>query len=525
MNFNLAHRSSLICLAGLLLPLAAAEPEESASPWCDATGDLFAGEGAGTGIWRMTAWPGPGLLVASLVKRGLWASADGGTTWKRLGPAGQRPPDAGQAVQFLVDPQEPHRLWCSGMYGFGCWRSDDGGATFVQLGGNQHLDGLGVDLSDPQRRTLLEGLHEQARSLHLSTDGGATWTRIGDHLPDGTGFSTLPIVVDAKTYIVNTSGWGKLSWGIWRSTDAGATWAKTSDAGPADYALVATNGHIFWSQLWNGDHLVSRDVGVSWQPLNAPVRGLLCELPGGILVGLGGGKQSQPFASLDDGRTWKPFGDEPPFKPIGIIYDAKRNALICYRGESGPQAALVVRWDLPGSPATVIASGGVSRLTVWDGEGHAGGGGWIDAGADGFFRPQHLDVKSGTTALEFHVANALTGYGGWNWHNWALGQLTDITSCTHLKFWLKFIGDTPPATLLAELNCGPEKECSAAIDLLHLQPTLLNGEWQLVEVPLAGFTARSFDPHNTYELRLRTSTSTPHSYSLFIDTIRFVNHP
>ena len=67
MNFNLAHRSSLICLAGLLLPLAAAEPEESASPWCDATGDLFAGEGAGTGIWRMTAWPGPGLLVASLV--------------------------------------------------------------------------------------------------------------------------------------------------------------------------------------------------------------------------------------------------------------------------------------------------------------------------------------------------------------------------------------------------------------------------------------------------------------------------
>lgn len=45
------------------------------------------------------------------------------------------------------------------------------------------------------------------------------------------------------------------------------------------------------------------------------------------------------------------------------------------------------------------------------------------------------------------------------------------------------------------------------------------------QAALVGFTATSFDPHNTYELRLRTATATPRSYSLFIDNIRFVNHP
>ena len=54
------------------------------------------------------------------------------------------------------------------------------------------------------------GLHEQEHSLHKSTDGGATWTKIGDKIPAGSEFSTDPIILDAKTYLIfNSCGWSK----------------------------------------------------------------------------------------------------------------------------------------------------------------------------------------------------------------------------------------------------------------------------------------------------------------------------
>ena len=514
-----------LCLFVLIMGVAAAaEDSDEVSPWQDATGDLFAGEAAGASIWRVTTWPGQGMIIAALAKRGLWSSADGGVTWKRLGEIGKRPPDVGIGVQVIADPLEPKCLWCSGMYGFGCWRTDDGGSTFKHLGNNDHLDGIAIDFSDPQRQTLLEGLHEQPRSLHLSVDGGTTWTGIGERLPEGTSFSTLPIIVDTKTFIVNTSGWGKLSWGIWRSTDSGASWVKTSDAGPADCALVTSTGHIFWHVLWNNDHVVSRDGGATWAVLSAPVRGGLIELPGGILVGLGGGKQAQPFASCDDGVTWKAFGEEVPFRPVGIVYDTKKNALLCYRGEARGSSPQIVRWDLPASPAHVVASSVQNRITVWDGEGNAGGGGWITAGDGAFIRPQKAMVKQGTTALEYHVEKGMASEGGWNWHNWAIGQLTDITACTHLQMWLKYSGKETPSTVHVELNCGPNKTRSAAVDVMAMMPSVCDGEWHHIEIPLIDFYTAGFEPKNIYEIRLRTTAKEPITFSMFIDSIRFISH-
>ena len=43
--------------------------------------------------------------------------------------------------------------------------SEDGGKTFQRLGNLTHMDGIGVDCTDPQRKTLVVGLHEQAGVL------------------------------------------------------------------------------------------------------------------------------------------------------------------------------------------------------------------------------------------------------------------------------------------------------------------------------------------------------------------------
>ena len=319
--------------------------------WIDASGDLFGGENAGVGIWNMVYLPGTRAVVASVVKHGLWATLDGGVHWKRLGESGNRPPDAGQAVQFLLDPQDPNRLWCSGMYGFGCWRTDDGGLSFKKLGDQTHLDGMAVDFSDAERKTLITGGHEQARSARLSIDGGVTWKLIGDRLPDDSSFSTLPIVLDKSTFIINTSGWGDKKWGIYRSTDGGQAWTKVSDVGAADCALVTRSGTIFYSLFWNMDHIVSRDHGLTWTKLGAPVRRQLIELPDGTLAGLGGGNQRQPYFSSDDGRTWTPFGAEVPFKPCDwgthFIYNPSHKSFFCYCDTPpGPGPHVVMRMDI-----------------------------------------------------------------------------------------------------------------------------------------------------------------------------------
>ena len=149
---------------------------------------------------------------------GLWKTTNGGKTWKKLG---------GNEIQsrpgrIVFDPQNPAVFWVSGCYGDAPFRTDDGGKTFRRLGRLAHADGVAVDFSDPQRKTLLLGLHEQSQSLQMSNDGGNTWKRIGDRLPANSNHSSDPIIIDSKTFLVNTAGWKpQATLGIYRSEDAG----------------------------------------------------------------------------------------------------------------------------------------------------------------------------------------------------------------------------------------------------------------------------------------------------------------
>src|SRR2546429_410806 len=82
-------------------------------------------------------------------------------------------------------------------------------------------DGVDVDFGDPERKTLLLGLHEQSQSVQLSTDGGQSWKKIGDKLPADSNHSSDPVLIDSKTFLVNTAGWKqKATLGIYRTEDA-----------------------------------------------------------------------------------------------------------------------------------------------------------------------------------------------------------------------------------------------------------------------------------------------------------------
>jgi hypothetical protein len=66
--------------------------------------------------------------------------------------------------------------------------------------------------------------------------------------------------------------------------------------------------------------------------------------------------------------------------------------------------------------------------------------------------------------------------------------------------------------------------CRLALDVIATLSTVNDGDWHQLEIPLTEFATASFEPKNTYEIRLRAIPKTPAAFSVFIDTIRFVTH-
>lgn len=305
-------------LAALPSVFADAPPADPAQPvangWINVTNNVGGAKWGAYGVTYMKAVPGRDAVIAGVSECGLWATSDGGTTWTKLGgdEIKNRP------GRIVFDPRNPDVFWVSGCYGGAPFRTDDGGHSFHRLGRLAHADGIAVDFTDPQRKTLLLGLHEQSQSLQLSADGGDSWTKIGDRLPANSNHSTDPIILDSKTFLINTAGWKpNATLGIYRSGDAGQTWTQVSTFGPAGEPLVASDGAIYWQRLWGGGLLKSTDQGKTWSAVSRAVKSNPIELPDHRLAGLAA---NQIVVSSDGGATWTNLGPPAPFKPDGITY-------------------------------------------------------------------------------------------------------------------------------------------------------------------------------------------------------------
>src|SRR6185312_13629437 len=102
-------------------------------------------------------------------------------------------------------------------------------------------DGISVDFTDPNRKTMLLGGHEQAQVMWRSTNGGQTWDPVGATFPASTN-CTHPLVIDGQTHLVGCGGFGGGFKGILRTTDGGQTWTQASTDGGDHAPLVASDG-------------------------------------------------------------------------------------------------------------------------------------------------------------------------------------------------------------------------------------------------------------------------------------------
>jgi photosystem II stability/assembly factor-like uncharacterized protein len=325
---NCERNQRIVAAAISLLAWAISSPLRAMEPrgdWIDVTNNVGGSTWGAYGVHYMAAVPGANVVIAGVSERGLWASADDGATWTKLGGDEIR----NRPDRIVFDPGDSRIFWVSGCYGDSPFRTDDGGRTFHRLGKLQHSDGISVDFTDPARKTLLLGMHEQSQSTQLSTDGGVTWTKIGERLPADSNHSSDPIVLDAKTFLTNTAGWKpKSSLGVYRSEDGGQTWTKVSDFGPSGPALVASDGAIYWQRLWGGGLIKSTDQGKSWRQISTPVKTNPIELPDKRLAGLDGDTID---VSSDGGSTWAKFGPKLPLKPNGLIYSDKGHAFYAWQ--------------------------------------------------------------------------------------------------------------------------------------------------------------------------------------------------
>jgi hypothetical protein len=308
---------------GGVQPVAATPP----AAWVDVTANLAGMPSECGNTSYLGAHPSYDLLLTTVAQHGLWASTDGGTSWKQLwATAGvQQITNRGSSIVF--DPAHVDSWWESGIYnGPGVYRTTDNGMTFTALGNAHHIDSVSVDLSDPQRRTLLAGGHEQKNTVYRSTDGGATWTNVGVSLPAGTNFCTNVLVIDNNTHLVGCSGYAGGTDGVFRTTDGGKTWAPATTASAASAPLWASDGTIYWTLIYDHGLIKSTDQGRTWtQTIQAGMlhTGRPIELPDGRIVAAG---TKTLMVSSDKGVSFKPIGDTLPFAPNTIAYSPYRNA-------------------------------------------------------------------------------------------------------------------------------------------------------------------------------------------------------
>lgn len=188
---------------------------------------------------------------------GIYRSDNLGESWQPINrgiradfnPEDQQYPESGQCVhKFWAAPSRPGRLWLQN-HG-GVYRSDDGGDSWIDVGGPLPSD-FGFPVvghpTDPDRAHVLPVVdwprwpHDNVLAVYRTSDAGLSWEALTNGLP-GDVFSGVlrdGFTGDLKTpqglYFGTTSG------AVFASNDEGQHWQQVAAHLPRIYSVVAAD--------------------------------------------------------------------------------------------------------------------------------------------------------------------------------------------------------------------------------------------------------------------------------------------
>ena len=247
----------------------------------------------------VTGVPGkPNLYYFGATGGGVWRTTDGGQTWDNISD-GQF---GGSIGSIAVSISDPNVLYVGGgektvrgnvSYGYGMFRSEDGGKNWQSVGltNSRHIPRVRIHPRDPNLvyAAVLGDLFKSSeeRGVYRSKDGGQHWERI---LFANTDAGAIDLVMDpnnprvlfATTWRVRRTPYSLESGGegsdLWKSTDGGDTWKKITGNkglpaglwGIAGITVSPVNSQRVWAIIENENGGVYRsdDGGDNWVKVN-----------------------------------------------------------------------------------------------------------------------------------------------------------------------------------------------------------------------------------------------------------------
>lgn len=345
---------------------------------------------------------------------GVYRSDDAGATWRQLGLS-----DSRHIGRIVVDPRDPEVVLVAVLghvFGphdeRGVYRSSDGGRSWQRTLFIDAATGA-VDLAlDPSRPEVVFASTWEARQfpwlayfrpqvgsssgIHRSTDGGRTWLRLTQGLPEGPlGRIGLAVAPGHPQRVYASVDAPDGQGGLFRSDDGGTTWWRASgarglassyfgrltvDPHDADVVYVmdrsvrrSTDGgrtFEFWRGAPGGD-----DFHFMWIDPERPQR-MLLTADQGTIVSVNGGLSWSSWYNQPTGQFYR-LGIDPRF-PYRVL-SAQQDSGSVSIGSRSDSGQLTFRdWHPvgaderdqvlpdPDDPDTVFASGLGGRISRWD---------------------------------------------------------------------------------------------------------------------------------------------------------------
>lgn len=177
--------------------------------------------------------------------------------WEEMGPTywnrtSSWAPGLGRVDCIALDPQNNNNMYIGSPQG-GCWKTTDGGTSWMPLTDGLTYMSIGAIAVDPTNSNTLY-IGTSGAGMLKSTNGGTTLSQIN------TGYSSAgnvrKIIIDpsnSQIIIIATSG------GIYRSINGGTNWTRTSTIAmndlefkPGASATVYASGNRFYRSTDNG---------------------------------------------------------------------------------------------------------------------------------------------------------------------------------------------------------------------------------------------------------------------------------